>query len=53
MVKEINADNQKILDLIEKAKYITTDNNGTHFTSGVYANGSELVADNEYPDPSK
>lgn len=52
MIDEINTENEKILELISKTQHITADNNGTHFKSGVYANGNELVADDDYPDPS-
>lgn len=36
----------------EKLQYITADDNGTHFINGVYANGNELRADDDYKDPS-
>jgi len=35
-----------------RTQHISGDNNGTHFTSGVYANGNEIVADDDYKDPS-
>ena len=35
-----------------RTQYIIGDNNGTHFVNGVYANGNEMVADDDYPDPS-
>ena len=35
-----------------KTQHITADEAGTHFTSGLYANGNEMVADDDYPDPS-
>ena len=36
----------------QKNQYIKTDEYGTHFELGVYANGNELVADDDYKDPS-
>lgn len=35
-----------------RTQHITADEVGTHFINGVYANGNELVADDDYPDPS-
>jgi len=35
-----------------RTQYIIGDNNGTHFVNGVYANGNELIGDDDYPDPS-
>lgn len=52
-VKEILAamiDEANIHDT--RTQHITADTAGTHFESGVYANGNELVADDDYPDPS-
>ena len=35
-----------------KTQHMSGDENGTHFINGVYANGNELVADDDYKDPS-
>lgn len=53
----ITADNLNLLidqinESLTRTQHITGDTNGTHFTSGVYANGHEMVADDDYPDPS-
>lgn len=52
LIDEINNQFDEMEKLISKTQHITADAAGTHFTSGVYANGNELVADDDYPDPS-
>lgn len=52
LVSQINENNAEIVKLVSKTQHITADENGTHFINGVYSNGNELVADDDYKDPS-
>lgn len=52
VVSAINTTENNINNIKNKTQHITADNNGTHFKEGVYANGNEIVADDDYPDPS-
>lgn len=52
IVSAVNSAESKVGALENKTQHITADTAGTHFESGVYANGNELVADDDYPDPS-
>ena len=52
LIDAINNQFDGLEKLILKTRHITADEVGTHFTSGVYANGNELVADDDYKDPS-
>lgn len=53
----INAHNlnlliEKINEVLTATQYMIADANGTHFTEGLYVNGNELVAEDDYKDPS-
>ena len=52
LIKNNKKQNDKLKILEQKNQYIKTDEYGTHFELGVYANGNELVADDDYKDPS-
>lgn len=52
LIDEINNQFDEMEKLILKTQHITADVAGTHFKEGVYANGNEIVADDDYPDPS-